>query len=194
VREHHRVDQPDALGRAAASRRAALVALIAGERAQAFVLDLVRFTETRGWLKPEDFEQTARLAEPLRELAAAALEKRWKKVRKRARHLEELDAEHRHELRKELKKLRYAVEFLAPLYAGKKVEPFLKRLKKLQDVFGQLNDAALVRSMFSGDGPAAGASERAVGWLIGATQARAHDRWTGAKALWKDLDGAKPFW
>ena len=50
--------------------------------------------------------------------------------------------EQRHELRKELKKLRYAVEFLSPLYPDKRVAPFLKRLKNLQNVFGELNDAA----------------------------------------------------
>jgi inorganic triphosphatase YgiF len=185
----------DALDRAAAARRAALVALLAGARAQAFVLDLARFTETRGWLKPEDFAQTARLAQPVGAFAAAALAKRWKKARKRARHLDRLDAEHRHELRKELKKLRYAVDFLAPLHPARKVEPFLKRLKKLQDVFGELNDAALVRAMFPADRPAAdGISERAAGWLVGATQARAERGWAGAKALWKDLEGTRPFW
>lgn len=195
------VDEPglaalaDALDAQAAARRGHLVKLIAEPRTQALVFDLVRFTETRGWLVPEDFEQTARLAVPVGQLAEKALQKRWKKSRRYARDLETLDPEQRHELRKELKKLRYAVEFLSPLYPDKRVAPFLKRLKNLQNVFGELNDAALVKGMFSSEEhPARGAPERAVGWLIGASQARAEHGWQGAQALWKDLEDTKPFW
>ena len=112
--------------------------------------------------------------------------------------METLDAEHRHELRKELKKLRYAVEFLAPLYPDKRIEPFLKRLKKLQDVFGELNDAATRQGDVCRRRRAAGGAmltaQRAIGWLIGASQARAEHGWAGAKALWKDLEETKPFW
>ena len=57
--------------------------------------------------------QTERLAAAVSELAEGVLSKRWKKVGKRAHGLETLDADQRHELRKELKKLRYAVEFLS---------------------------------------------------------------------------------
>jgi CHAD domain-containing protein len=157
----------------------------------------VRFVETRGWLLPDDFEQTGRLAVPIGQFAEEALQKRWKKTRKRARELETLDAEQRHELRKELKKLRYAVEFFGPLYPEKRLKPFLKRLKKLQTMFGELNDATLVKAMFSGedapraDGPGA---ERAVGWVLGASQARAEHGWAGAKSLWKDLEETRVFW
>src|SRR4029077_5179557 len=106
------------------------------------------------------------------------------------------DAE-RHELRKKLKKLRYAVEFFAPLYPQKRVEPFLKRLKNLQTVFGDLNDAAMVRSALAArTAPGSGEpqSERATGWVIGATQARAAFSWAGAKDLWGSLEDTRPFW
>ena len=58
----------------------------------------------------------------------------WKKVGKHAHGLETLTADQRHKLRKELKKLRYAVEFFSSLFPAKRVDPFLKRLKKLQTV------------------------------------------------------------
>ena len=106
-----------------------------------------------------------------------------------------MTVEQRHELRKELKKLRYAVEFFAPLYPAKRVDPFLKHLKKLQTVFGDLNDAATVRAMLTGaDTPASDdpTAQRAVGWVIGASQARAEFTWAGAKALWKNLEKPAP--
>lgn len=185
----------DALGERAAAARAKLRAVIAGRRAQAFVIDLARFVETRGWLLPEDFGQTGRLAEPIIELAEAALARCWKKARKSARRLEALDAEQRHALRKDLKKLRYAAEFLSSLYPEKRVQPFLKRMKRLQSAFGELNDAELVRSMFAADAPLAGiGAERAIGWVIGASQARAEHGWAGAKALWEELEDTRRFW
>jgi triphosphatase len=187
----------DALLQEAAALREPLRKLLAAARVQAFLIDLARFVEIRGWLVPQDFDQTGRLAAPVAELAGEALKKRWKKVGKRARGLETLTVKQRHELRKELKKLRYAVEFFAPLYARKRVDPFLKRLKKLQKVFGDLNDAATVRAMLAGgEVPGTGdpGAQRAIGWVIGASQARAEFGWTGAKALWRNLAEARPFW
>ncbi|SJM32378.1 CHAD domain-containing protein [Mesorhizobium delmotii] len=186
-----------ALSQQAAELREPLRKLLAAGRVQAFLIDLARFVETRGWLVPQDFDQTGRLAAPVAELASQALGKRWKKVGKRARGLETLTAEQRHELRKELKKLRYAVEFFSPLYPAKRVDPFLKRLKKLQTVFGDLNDAATVRTMLSAaEAPGAGGpdTQRAVGWVIGASQARAEFGWVGAKALWRKLEETRAFW
>jgi len=187
----------DTLSRQATQVRERLRRLLAGARVQEFLIDLARFVETRGWLVPQDFDQTARLAAPIVEFANQALGKHWKRVGKHARGLEALDAEQRHELRKELKKLRYAVEFLSPLFPSKRVDPFLKRLKKLQTVFGDLNDAATVRAMLSGaDATGAGdpAAQRAIGWVIGASQVRAEIGWTGAQTLWRNLAKTRTFW
>ncbi len=183
----------DMLAARAGHQRAELRQLLIGRRAQAFLLDLARFTETRGWLVPEDFGQTLRLAMPVTELAAESLARCWKKVARRAKDIEALDVEQRHALRKALKKLRYAGEFFASLYPAKRVKPFVKHLKQMQAVFGDLNDAATVRTLLAGDAVAE-ASPRAVGWMVGASQARAEYGWAGAKALWRDLEETRPFW
>jgi inorganic triphosphatase YgiF len=187
----------DVVSRQAKERREQLRKLLAGARVQAFLIDLARFVETRGWLVPQDFGQTKRLAAPITTLARQSLDKRLKKAAALAQGLETLTVEQRHELRKELKKLRYAVEFFCSLFPTKRVDPFLKRLKKLQTLFGDLNDAATMRTMFTGN-DVSGADDppiqRAIGWMIGASQARAELGWTGAKALWKDLEQTRPFW
>ena len=186
-----------ALGAEAIERRENLRRILAERRGQALLIDLARYVETRGWLVAEDFGQTQRLAAPVHKFAVEALNKTWKKARKRARELETLNAHQRHELRKELKKLRYAVEFLSPLFATKRVDLFLKRLKKLQTVLGDLNDAVMVRAILS-DKRMSGANdpgvERATGWVIGATQTRAEFGWAGAKALWRGLEKTRLFW
>jgi CHAD domain-containing protein len=186
----------DVVSRQAGERREQLRKLLVGARAQAFLIDLARFVETRGWLVPQDFGQTERLAAPVEALAGQSLDKRWKKVAKHAQDLATLTVEQRHELRKELKKLRYAVEFFCSMFPAKRVDPFLKRLKKLQTVFGDLNDAATLKTMFTETDVGAGdpSIQRAIGWMIGSSQARAESGWTGAKALWRDLEQTRPFW
>jgi CHAD domain-containing protein len=186
----------DALQREAAELREHLRKLLVEARGQEFLIDLARFIEARGWLVSEDLGQTERLARPVIELSLA-LNKRWKKVGKCARELESLDADQRHELRKELKKLRYTAEFFSRLFPAKRVKPFLKRLRKLQTVFGELNDAAVVKAVLSERGNSctgALGAERAIGWVIGASNARAESGWAGAKALWRDLEETRPFW
>lgn len=187
----------EAFERQADACRAEVRAILIGPRVQALLLDLLRCVETRGWLVPEDMEQTARLAVPVAELADTALDRRWRKVRKRARKIETLDIEARHALRKELKKLRYAIEFFAPLYEPKRIAPMLRRLKRLQDVFGGLNDAAMVKALLNGDAiaqPDDPAGQRAAGWVLGACEARAVFGWSGAKDEWRGLKATKPFW
>lgn len=187
----------DVVSRQAGERREQLCKLLVGARVQAFLIDLARFVETRGWLVSQDFGQTERLAAPVEALAGQSLNKRWKKAAKHAQGLATLTVEQRHELRKELKKLRYTVEFFCSLFPAKRVDPFLKRLKKLQTVFGDLNDAATLKTMFRGtDVTGAGdpSIQRAIGWMTGSSQARAESAWAGAKALWRDIAQTPPFW
>jgi CHAD domain-containing protein len=187
----------EVLAGATDAARRGLRETLAGNRARQFLLDLARFIETRGWVVADDIEQPARLAMPLEELAPRALARRWKAVARKARGLEGLDVAARHELRKELKKLRYASEFLAPVYPGKRTDRFLKRLKDLQDIFGELNDAALAEAVLAGGGTLEGQGpsvHRAAGRLIGARLARAEIAWAGARASWHELSRRRPFW
>ncbi len=58
----------------------------------------------------------AKLQVPVREFAAAALGKAWKKIAKQAGDVTDLSIEQRHDLRKALKGFRYSAEFLGSLY------------------------------------------------------------------------------
>ncbi|MCA8878810.1 MAG: CHAD domain-containing protein [Rhodobacteraceae bacterium] len=179
------------------AHRGELRKVLESARTQNFLIDLARFIEARGWLQADDFEQTQRLARPVGDLARDAIGQLWKRTRKRARDIEALDIEARHELRKELKKLRYAIEFFSPVLPAKRVGPFIRRLKDLQQVFGDLNDAAMAAHLLTGlDAPGAGDpdAQRAVGWLLGTRTERADHHWLDAKALWDALRSTKPCW
>lgn len=181
----------------AQAARTSLRGLINGPRTWAFLLDLGEYTAARGWLDPADWDQTARLARPLADTARKALDTRLARVMRRGRKIASLEIEARHDLRKELKKLRYMVEFFATIYPPKTVRPFVKRLKKLQDVFGDLQDVAMAEALFRApDGPGSGsvASARAAGFVIGVRTERAHRSWTQARGLWGAFTRSAPFW
>ncbi|WP_340317190.1 CYTH and CHAD domain-containing protein [Rhizorhabdus argentea] len=78
--------------------------------------------------------------------AANRLDLLRKRIRREGRRLARVDDEHRHEVRKDAKKLRYVAEFLASLFPGRKahrrLEHLLDRLEALQDKLGKLNDMA----------------------------------------------------
>jgi inorganic triphosphatase YgiF len=178
-------------------RRAAMRARLSSPETPAFLFDLGAFVEGRGWLRPADFGQTAALAAPVAETARAALDTRWKKVAKLGAKVESLDIEARHDLRKRLKKLRYAVEFFDALYPSKVTKPFLKRLKALQDDFGALQDLATARLiLLAPEAPGADdpAAQRAAGYALGRWEGAADAAFAAAKGHWAALAEAGPFW
>lgn len=153
--------------------------------------------ETWSEVAPLDPKGAELLAQPVSGFATEALDRRWRKVRAKARGLEKFSAEQRHELRKELKKLRYTAEFFAPLYRGKRVRPFLLHLKRLQTIFGSFIDAETTQSLLTGyelTGNPDISLQRAIGWTIGASQTRAELTWPEARRRWSDLEKDKPFW
>ena len=164
-----------------------------------FLIDLASAVEARVWRESASQDQFAEFLRPAHELASEALEKAFKKACKRAKHLSRLNIEERHRLRIALKKLRYAAEFFAPLFAPKAVAGFLSRLSKLQDLFGALNDAAttelILRRVTEHAGSRAGVElSEAAAFVDGWHQSRVGPTWEKAKKRWKRFIKTKPFW
>jgi CHAD domain-containing protein len=86
------------------------------------------------------------------------LKRVFKAFRKRARRLRPKDpSDAFHRVRIRAKRLRYATEFFAPLY-GKPAQKFIKRLTRVQDVLGELQDSAVAAEHIKD------AVNRQVGW------------------------------
>ncbi|QKK33190.1 CHAD domain-containing protein (plasmid) [Rhizobium indicum] len=83
---------------------------------------------------------------PASEFAAKALEKMRKKLKRHGSALAETDDEHRHQVRKDAKKLRYAAEFFGSLFddkrGGRRYRKLIVAMEALQDHLGALNDLA----------------------------------------------------
>ena len=72
------------------------------------------------------------------------------KALKKGAHFAHLQPEARHDLRVTLKKLRYAVEFFLPVFAGQaSAKRYVARLSKLQDALGYANDSTAMGSLLS---------------------------------------------
>ncbi len=187
----------DALAAQVTAVRAAVRTELAGPEATAFLFDFGACIAGRGWLDRGDYEQTARLLRPAGEVLGAALDKRWKRACKLGKRIAELDIETRHELRKELKKLRYTSEFTEGFWDEKQTKKFLKALKRLQTAFGALNDLAMCETMLTGpaapapdDAMAQRAAGRVLGWYGHASDAA----WEHAQEWWQTLHEIGPFW
>src|SRR5262249_18680978 len=89
-------------------------------RCRDLVLTTAEWVEAGPWRKDEDDRRQARRAQPVAAPAAAELARRRKRIRKKGRKLRQLDVRRRHKLRVAGKKLRYAAEFFADLFPGKK--------------------------------------------------------------------------
>jgi inorganic triphosphatase YgiF len=186
--------------RAAARRRAARSdarAAVASPRFQRLVLSTGLACATPGF--------GARLAAPgdagaapaapggrAATFAADLLARRHRKLLRLGADLMHASNEERHAARIAAKRLRYAAEFFAPLFAGKRARTYLETLASVQDVLGRLNDAVTAASL-AGElaGSADHASAGAVrGWV--AAQAAAIEPML-AKA-WRRFEAARPFW
>lgn len=112
------------------------------QRTQSFVAAMKSPEKAAARLKPV----------PITEFAPQSLDKIWQKVLRRAEDIHDHDPDQRHHHRKALKGLRYAVDFLGPVYSGNGVVAFSDALKALQEVLGELNDLSTVKTLFSANG------------------------------------------
>lgn len=117
------------------------------------------------------------------------LRKRWRDLAASADKLERLSAMELHEMRKLIKKLRYAFGHFAPLYDKKDGGKFVKALQHLQDAFGYLNDVASARK--AGERFKAANADSALGYSAGYVVGRHVERARGVRRKigknWKRL-------
>jgi triphosphatase len=99
---------------------------------------------TLRWLELGDWRDGRRAEQPLSLFAIKQLNRRWRKISMFSGNLSEVTPEQRHQLRIDIKKMRYSSEFLAVLIDGKETfEPhagFVNLLEELQEHLGELND------------------------------------------------------
>lgn len=144
---------PELWSQVVAQREAAFdeaIEAVNSERSRALMIALVQWTTLGGWRAAGD--DVAKLRDrPLAAFASDALDRFHRKVVKGGRKLARLGDEERHAVRIAGKKLRYASEFFASLYDGRKHralhKKYVQSLEALQEELGSLNDQVTARKL-----------------------------------------------
>jgi len=133
-----------------------------------------------------------------RSVAAAALERRWRRLRKRGRKLAAMEPDARHRLRIQAKKIRYAVELCGELFGRPRRQARMARaLKGMQDSLGVLNDLAVGEAIALRLAREAGTPEEAfaAGRLTGArARGEAAQVLKTARRAYEDFREVDRFW
>ena len=177
-------------------------------RFRQLMLKVAAWIEIGDWTRNSDAPVHALRQQKIVKTAINELERRRKKIVKRGRRLGTLSNERRHQMRIQAKKVRYASEFFAQAFPGKKAErrrmDFIAALEKLQDALGELNDigvheelsAALVEET-NGDGSrrrVRAPKAFAAGRLSGHEEARLQTALQEAGHAYRVFARMKPFW
>lgn len=162
----------------------ALLRVLEKPRFMSLVLDLAAWVESGKWLNKTKKVIRAARGEPVEQRAARKLARRLKRIRKRAKHIAELDEKQRHRLRMRIKLLRYGAEFHETTFPGRQTarhrKALLAILEDLQDDLGEMNDIAVAERLFPG--MEAGADKQLRKLLC------------QAEASARKLQKTKPFW
>ena len=136
---------------ARAQALAEVVAALDSARMRTLILDLLEWVTVGAWRDNPDL--AALRATPARLYAYDKLDRLRRRLKRAGKHLARLGEEQRHEVRITGKKLRYAAEFFAALFPGKKAgrrrDRFLGDIETLQTALGELNDLASGRDLLA---------------------------------------------
>ncbi|MFZ4539096.1 CHAD domain-containing protein [Propionivibrio sp.] len=106
----------------------------------------------------------------LRKFAGRRLQKRAEMIEQLVNEHGKMNAERRHELRIAFKKLRYALEFFAPILPCKRLSAYQLSLSTLQDLLGTLNDQVTASRLIKEMHPKGEPNPLTRGWIAGRTQ------------------------
>jgi CHAD domain-containing protein len=174
---------------------------VESSRYRTLMLDTLGWIEGGVWTATEDELIKARRRRNAADFARDELARRLEKVTKKAKRLGKLDARRRHKLRIGIKKLRYAGDFFAALFAGRKASKRLRRfdrqLKRLQDRLGALNDIAVHEKLagkYVGHRGRRRQRAFAIGVVSGREQSRIDPLRDAAKKAADRFAKVRPFW
>lgn len=176
-----------------AARRQARAAVVSRDYA-ALLLDLGAQLLSQPWREGLDDEARALESSGTGVFAKAILDTQWRRVRRAGKHHRNLSAEELHALRIEVKKLRYAIEFLQALHPRKAVRSFLDHAAELQEILGTLNDATVTSHLLDTLNGTDRAFAEAVGILRGWGAASVHEGRIHFERAWKRFEAAEPYW
>ena len=169
---------------------------LASKRYRRMIVELERRLSEPSWRDHAAAGELAAWNRQARDFARHELARRAERVRDHGRVFGELDAAALHRLRIAIKKSRYVMDALSPLFRQARVKPMLESLSSLQDILGAMNDVAVAAQKIDAVLPkgkcmeAAQLRDQVSTWH--ALRLKVLKR--KLKATWRAHRDAKPFW
>jgi triphosphatase len=167
-----------------------------GFRYRGLILGLGAWLEARSWRKGLGEARRRDVQAPVAPFARAQLARRHRRFLKRGRRHERFSAPELHRLRIAGKKLRYACEFFAGLFSARAARAYIEALRRLQDVLGVLNDAAVTEALLlqvaarASDAQVTEGVDLVRDWSL----QQAARRRRALSEAWERFVGCEPFW
>jgi len=152
-------------------------------------VELAWLAAAEGWL-PAPPDPPVSLAD----FAANVLHRRWRKLTHAGRSIEALDIEALHDLRLRAKRARYTAEAFVSLHPGRRSARFIRRLSRLQQHLGLLNDGEVAAGLLKHLDGGSGRHAFATGVVLGFTAARAANVRPDILRAWAKFRDAGRFW
>jgi len=169
------------------------------KRFDRFVAQLSDYMGEGGWRPKRGSKRARRGERRARRQAVRLLDRRLERVERPGRRLQKLSARELHRLRIRVKQLRYAGEFLAPLYRTKRAHRYLKRLAAVQDEIGFVNDGLVAEGLVQKLVRSADEAERvevtrAADAVVGWSDRGASAHRAAMRRAWKRFGEMPAFW
>lgn len=137
-----------------------------------------------------EFPKTVGKPDALKKVISLRLDKLHKRALRDGKKFLALDEARQHGVRKHLKRLRYLIEFAAPLFATRKVKHMAGALKPVQDALGLYNDELMALQAWHAVATDDTNAWFGIGWFTARRQPNARRCLKEIKAFSK----IKPFW
>jgi CHAD domain-containing protein len=106
-------------------------------------------------------------AKDLKAILTGRLDAGHRSIRRKLRRFDSLSDDERHRLRRQLKRLRYGLEFCSALLPRKKTRQMIRALARAQDALGEYNDAVIALAAYRAHAESDPRAWFAAGWLSG---------------------------
>jgi len=146
--------------------------------------------EGEKWLKTGKADKGIVAPDGLKKTLSLRLDKLHRRARRQGKKFLTLSEAQQHDVRKRLKRLRYLIEFAAPLFANHDVKTMTTALKPVQDALGRYNDELMALHAQRAAVEASPNAWFGVGWLAARKQSNAKRCLKAIKAFAE----LKPFW
>lgn len=174
-----------------------VLAAVRSDRFRTWLFGAAEWIEIGGWRRLANDRQRLLREGVACALAAPVLDRLDRRVKRRSRGFHHLDVEARHDLRKQAKKLRYAAAFFSEAFTDhpKRRARFITALKEVQDLLGELNDAAVAKAVaMRAVGKRGGELAFAAGLEVARVTGDEHEQIKATRKAFKAFRKTEPFW